>query len=854
MRKQPAATRLGVITIARRPDPPVSGRYFDVFYTDFAAAQVIALGHTLNIFCWVRAFGWVQKLSDMEYEASHDRALFAAGFVKAPFVFGLFGGFGIALSVFGWNIIFKNMPPYPRVLLRVNRGYNTVFSKRLELEAGCKFQWVLTKHLARQRDPTYPGEPDEPLAVAKAAFEMCARINEDPEEKLAGVFSTKGIRVKELIYLYKSWGIVDAVGTAQDQFKKADKDGSGFLEFEEFNSSLKFIWESIYRKGNMQTNVAAILSSFEEVQVAVQNPMSDLVVVEELATPENPYELAQALSPKRNVQGNLGKFSRAERTRASAHTHADSSQSALRRGNFKDADAVDKFVKKAPVLSTAALAQGGVNIRKAQGQGVDSAAVLNQTAWEVDKNEVERHGTDDEKVFEEWATTVDMPTGWRKYFPTLQVSVLSLLPWLLISIFFRCDGTYGCKARIWECTPGRAMHPEHMLFGCHYEGSAYSSSKGGLWCKDEWCYERRTAYTFNVSSATGRYNQTGSPHEVPWREARSRVQEVRNRNFRQVWKSKADFKKNTCQFYDTGCDVYLSSFCTSQEKEKTSNRSCLSDKTPQQQVIRHLSDTSFPDTPCTCPLGEPHQVDRDCWACVPGMRQNHEEETISYVKTRNTGEWKNTVGQWFWFGKWAETGGLFKSREPPYMEFYFPSDTGYLNGTELHRYISIGTSGHEKEKNHEKYHEARSGTSWITLRGHLTDWDRRFSFFAWGIEVFCSLCVVAYHIYAPNHPKFYATRKNQVSIRCHMVGGTFGIVLPLVGAVLNQKPVILLGMLFGMFLHLPSVWWQLRSVHGHREIIVPAYVLIFGVLVIKYFDVRPAANLRPDQILCRAHS
>ena len=37
----------------------------------------------------MRVFGWLQVQSDMEYEASHDRALFAAGFVKAPFIAGV---------------------------------------------------------------------------------------------------------------------------------------------------------------------------------------------------------------------------------------------------------------------------------------------------------------------------------------------------------------------------------------------------------------------------------------------------------------------------------------------------------------------------------------------------------------------------------------------------------------------------------------------------------------------------------------------------------------------------------------------------------------------------------------------
>lgn len=211
--------------------------------------SVMALGHTLNIFCWVRLFGRMQVAGDMEYDQSHDRALMAAGFVKAPFIFGTFGPFGIAIGLVVWNGLFKWLDPFPRELLRVNRGYNTVFSKRFERRIGVTYQHLLNKYLQLQIDNG--DEPDDRLAVAKAAFEMCTRIDHKEGE------DTDTLKVSELVYLFKSWGIPDALTAAQKLFKTADKDHSGFIEFDEFRDHLWFIFQSIYVKGNNKMKAVA---------------------------------------------------------------------------------------------------------------------------------------------------------------------------------------------------------------------------------------------------------------------------------------------------------------------------------------------------------------------------------------------------------------------------------------------------------------------------------------------------------------------------------------------------------------------------------------------------------------------
>ena len=56
-----------------------------------------------------------------------------------------------------------------------------------------------------------------------------------------------------------------------------------------------------------------------------------------------------------------------------------------------------------------------------------------------------------------------------------------------------------------------------------------------------------------------------------------------------------------------------------------------------------------------------------------------------------------------------------------------------------------------------------------------------------------------------------------------MVGGTSGIVGLWLGIVLDNRGILMVATAMAMCLHLPSVYWQLRQVHGQREIILPAY-------------------------------
>lgn len=125
----------------------------------------------------------------------------------------------------------------------------------------------------------------------------------------------------------------------------------------------------------------------------------------------------------------------------------------------------------------------------------------------------------------------------------------------------------------------------------------------------------------------------------------------------------------------------------------------------------------------------------------------------------------------------------------------------------------------------------------INYRKEAFSTDFRVACFGlWTFEVLATLGIVVYHILVPPHPKFYSTRKNKFSIIVHMIGGSTGIVGLWVGVVTNLKEVCLVAVLFGLSLHWPSIIWQMRQLHGHREIMVPAYCFITATLFICYIE------------------
>jgi len=110
------------------------------------------------------------------------------------------------------------------------------------------------------------------------------------------------------------------------------------------------------------------------------------------------------------------------------------------------------------------------------------------------------------------------------------------------------------------------------------------------------------------------------------------------------------------------------------------------------------------------------------------------------------------------------------------------------------------------------------------------------SFVVWTWQVLVTLFIVYYHITVPHHPKYYSTNKNKISIVAHIIGGTTGILGLWIGALTNIKELCLLAVLFGLFLHWPSLIWQMRQLHGQREIMVPSYCVVASVLFQNYIE------------------
>ena len=110
------------------------------------------------------------------------------------------------------------------------------------------------------------------------------------------------------------------------------------------------------------------------------------------------------------------------------------------------------------------------------------------------------------------------------------------------------------------------------------------------------------------------------------------------------------------------------------------------------------------------------------------------------------------------------------------------------------------------------------------------------TFGVWTFQVLVTLAVVVYHLCAPHHPKHYSTKKNTVSIIAHMIGGTSAILGFYIGALTNYKPVCMVAAVFGLLLHWPSTIWQVRQLHGQRELMIPCYIFLVWLLLQGYIE------------------
>ena len=125
----------------------------------------------------------------------------------------------------------------------------------------------------------------------------------------------------------------------------------------------------------------------------------------------------------------------------------------------------------------------------------------------------------------------------------------------------------------------------------------------------------------------------------------------------------------------------------------------------------------------------------------------------------------------------------------------------------------------------------------IDYRSQLfTTGYRQFCFGLWSFQILVSLLIVLYHLLVPHHPKFYITTRNKIAIIAHIIGGTVSILGFYIGVLTNRKEVCLVAVVSGLVLHWPTTLWQLRQLHGQREIMVPSYIYVAWLLLQSYVE------------------
>ena len=204
--------------------------YVDFFLYDASYQTVFTCAMTMNTFAMVRLMGFLGRVANME--DCYNRATLLAGLCQAPFIGGSYTVLIFILAVLLWNIYFSIFKPFPRNMLRIDRGYNDTVPDMLEMKRGKKFADELQLHSETTTD--------KKEAIAKALFRV-----------LAG--DDNCIDIQEVIDLYHAWGMPDAEPAAYATFRRRDKDGSGAIDYNEFKVGFNMIIKGIYLKGEFES-------------------------------------------------------------------------------------------------------------------------------------------------------------------------------------------------------------------------------------------------------------------------------------------------------------------------------------------------------------------------------------------------------------------------------------------------------------------------------------------------------------------------------------------------------------------------------------------------------------------------
>jgi len=204
--------------------------YIDLFLYDFNFNTVFSAAILLNVYGLVRF--WYALSRKVDVECTYDRTLLFAAFTNLVFVLGIFSAVALLCSIYIWNFWFNIFEPFPRYLLKIERGYNDSVPDVLEQKHGINFQDELDLQSKFWPD-------DKKKAITKALYGMIS--GEDSK-----------LLLEDVITLFESWGMPDAISAAKTYFRKADTDNSNAIEYNEFEKAFQDLVDNIYIKGEYE--------------------------------------------------------------------------------------------------------------------------------------------------------------------------------------------------------------------------------------------------------------------------------------------------------------------------------------------------------------------------------------------------------------------------------------------------------------------------------------------------------------------------------------------------------------------------------------------------------------------------
>ena len=186
----------------------------------------------LKYFSMVRFYYYIAKPHIADLETSYDRTLFFAGFSNFPFVQGLFTPLYFLFGFYMWNIYFNIIKPFPKFMMRVERGYWDAIPSSMEKKRGITFEQELNRQMES-------GGIDKKEAIAKALWAFI-------------VGDEKQMDIKYIGDLYESWGMPDAQSAAKSTFKRVDIDESVSIDYDEFKKGFRVLIDGIFVVGEYE--------------------------------------------------------------------------------------------------------------------------------------------------------------------------------------------------------------------------------------------------------------------------------------------------------------------------------------------------------------------------------------------------------------------------------------------------------------------------------------------------------------------------------------------------------------------------------------------------------------------------